>query len=76
MDSGALYDLTPEEQETSRRSNDPSLIMTANRKIHTTEDATEYVHEFDMFVEVQLLKESPAVLPQCKILRRNGHSYG
>ena len=27
MDSGALYDLTPEEQETTPRSNDPSVIV-------------------------------------------------
>ena len=36
--------------------------MTANGTTHTTEEATVYVCDLDMFVQVQVLKESPAVL--------------
>ena len=49
--------LTPEEQETIRKSKDPSVTMTANGTSHTTEEATTCVSDLDMFGEVQLLKE-------------------
>ena len=68
VDSGASLrmmsksDLTPQEQETNHRSKDPSIIKTANTLTHTTEEATENVSDLDMFVKVQWLKESPAVL--------------
>ena len=51
-------DLAPEEQETVGNSKDSS--------VHTTEEATIYVKDLDMFVEVQLLKESPVVLSMGK----------
>ena len=44
VDSGASLhmmsksDLTPEEQETIRKSKDPSVIMTGNGTTHTTEE--------------------------------------
>ena len=46
-------DLTPEEQETLRKSKGPSVIMTAHGTTHATEEATVYVNGSDMFVEVQ-----------------------
>ena len=60
-------DLTPEEQETVQQSKDPSVIMTANGTTHTTEKATVCVCDLGMFVQVQLLKESPAVLSLGKL---------
>ena len=48
-------DLTPAEQETIRTSKDPSVIMTATGTTHTTEEATVYVCDLDMFAQVQLL---------------------
>ena len=78
VDSGASLlvmsksDLTPEEQETIQRSEDPSVIMTANG--NTTEEATVYVCYLDMFVQVQFLKESPAVLSLGKLCRMKRHS--
>ena len=77
MDSGASHhimcnrDLTPEEQETTRQSKCPSVILTANGTSHTTEEATVYVFDLDMFVQVQLLKESPAVLSLGKLCEEN-----
>ena len=54
--------LTLEEPDTTGISKDPSVIMTANGTTHTTEEATEYVSDLDMFVQVQFLKDSPTVL--------------
>ena len=55
-------DLTPEEEETIRKSQEPCVIKTAIGTTHTTEGATVCVCALDMFVDAQLLKESPAVL--------------
>ena len=49
-------DLTPEEHRLIQKSKDPSVIMTANGTAHTTEEATEYVYNLDMIVQVQLLR--------------------
>ena len=68
VDSGASLhmmskrDLTPEELETIQMSKGPSVIMTANGTTHTTEEATLYVCDLDMSVQVQSFKESPAIL--------------
>ena len=48
--------MTPEEQETIRKSKDPSVIMTANGTTRATEEeATVYVFDLDMFVQIQKL---------------------
>ena len=57
MDSG-----TSEEQETIRKSKDLSVILTANGTSHTTEEASACEYDLDMFVQVQSLKGSLAVL--------------
>ena len=57
VDSG-----TSEEQETSRKSKDPSIILTASGTTHTTEEASAYEYDLDMCVQVQSLNESPAVI--------------
>ena len=63
----SISDLSPEEQETKRKSKDPSIIMTANGTTHTTEEVTVFVYDLDMSVQVQLLKESPTVLSLGKV---------
>ena len=55
-------DLTPEEKETIQKSKDPSVIMSADGTTRTTEEATIYVCDLDMFVQFHLVKEPPAVL--------------
>ena len=47
---------TPKEQETIQKSKDPSVIMTAHGTTHTTEEASVYLFDLDMFVQVQFLK--------------------
>ena len=55
-------DLTPEEEETIQKSKDPSVLVTATGTTHTTVEATENACDLGMFVQVQLLIESPVVL--------------
>ena len=38
--------------------------MTANGEVQTKEEAQVYVHDLGLFVTVQLLEETPAVLPR------------
>ena len=49
--------------------------MTANGTSHATEEATVYVCDLDMFVQVQALKESLAVLWLGKLCEANGYSF-
>ena len=51
-------ELTTEEQETIRKSKDPSVIKSANGTTHTTDEATENVCDLNMSALVQLLKEA------------------
>ena len=46
-------DLSPDEMDTSRRSRNPSTVMTANGDVQTNEEAQVYVHELDLFVTMQ-----------------------
>ena len=68
VDSGASMhmvskkDLHSAELETLRTSRSPTTVMTANGEVQTREGATVYVKEFDLFVTVILLEETPAVL--------------
>ena len=48
----------------------PTVVLTANGEVHTNEEAQVYVHDLNLFVTVQLLEETPAVLAQVKTLRR------
>ena len=51
------------------------MIVTANWTARTREDATVHVCDLDMCVEVQLLKEPPAVLTLGTLCEENGNSY-
>ena len=68
-------DLTQEEKDTIQKSKGAWLIMTANVTTHAFQEATEYVYDLDMFVWVQPLKESPAVLSLRKKCQEHGCSY-
>ena len=43
--------MTPEEQETIQKSNDPSVVMTVNGTTHTAEEAQLCVCGLDMCVQ-------------------------
>ena len=48
-------DLTREEEDTTRKSQEFCMIISANGSVATTEEATVYVRDLDMFVTVQSL---------------------
>ena len=77
VDSGALMqvlsnkDLSSEEVETLRRPRIPTSMLTANGEVQTNEEAQVFVHDIDIFVTVQVLDHTPAVLS----LGKHGYSY-
>ena len=62
-------DLSSEEIETLRSSRNPTVVVTANGEVQTNEEAQVYVHDLDLFVTVQILDDTPAVLSLGKTAR-------
>ena len=62
-------DWTAEEAETIRASRTLCKLMTADGTVDTFEEATVHIKDMDMFVTVQLLVDSPAVLIFGTIMR-------
>ena len=60
--------------ETLRRSRTPTVVVTANGEVQTNEEAQVYVHHLGLFVTVQLLEETPAVLSLGKRCEDHGSS--
>ena len=81
VDSGASMhmlskkDLSSDEMDTLRRSRNPTTVVTANGEVQTNEKAQVYVHDLDLFVTVQLLEETPAVLSLGELCPEHGCSY-
>ena len=75
VDSGASMhmlskkDLTSDDMDTLRRS------RTSNGKVQTNEEAQVYVYDLDLFLTVQLLDETQAVLSLGKLCSEHGRSY-
>ena len=75
VDSGASMhvvsetDLNSAELETMRTSRNPTTVMTANGEVRTNKEATVYVEQVELFVNVMLLPETPAVLSLGETLR-------
>ena len=53
-----------------RRSKTPTTVVTADGEVQTNDEAQEYVHDLDLFVTVQLLNDTPAVLSLGKLQQR------
>ena len=68
-------DLTSDELETLRRSRNPTVVVTANGKVQTNEEAQVYVHDLGLFVIVQLLEDTRAVLSLGKLCEDHRYSY-
>ena len=81
VDSGASMhmmskkDLSSDELDTLRRSRNPTVVLTAKSEVHTNEEAQEHVHDLNLFVTVQILKETLAVLLLGKLCEDHGYSY-
>ena len=59
-------DLSTAELETLQRSRNPSTVITANGEVRTNEEVTGYVRDLELFVMVQILEDTPAVLSSKK----------
>ena len=80
VDSGASMhmttakELSSEEMDTVKRFRTPT-VLTANGEVHTHEEAQVFVDGLNLFVTVQLLEETPAVLSQVKLCEDHGYFY-
>ena len=70
----AKKDLSSAETDTLRRSR-TTTVVTASGEVQTNEEAQVYVHDLDLFVTVQLLDDTLAVLSLGKLCEENGYSY-
>ena len=68
-------DLSSAEMDTLRRSKTPVTVVTANGEVQTTEEAQVFVHDFGLFVTLQLLEETPAVPSLGKLCKDHVYSY-
>ena len=80
VDSGASTHMFSEKDDSAeldimRTSRSPTTVMTANGEVQTREEATVNVKEFDLFVTVKLLEETPAVLTLGKLCEEHGYTY-
>ena len=80
VDSGASMQmlskkvLSSDEHETLRRSRTSTTVVTANGEVQTNEEAQLYVHDPDLFVAVQMLDDTPAVLSLGKLCEEHRFS--
>ena len=80
VDSGASMhtmskkELSSEEMDPVERSRTPAVVLTFNGEVHTHEEAQVSVHDLTLFVTVQLLVETPAVLSPGKLCEDHGYS--
>ena len=52
-----------------------TVVLAANGEVHTHEEAQAFVHDPNLFVTVQLLEETPAVLSLGKLWEDHGHAH-
>ena len=55
-------------------SRNPTTVVTANGEVHSREEAQVFVHDLNLFVTVQFLEETPAVLSLGKLCSARGYS--
>ena len=81
VDSGASMhmiskeDLSEAEMDTLTKSCSPTIVITADGEVQTQEEAIVYVKELDMFLTMEVLENTPAVLSFGKLCDENGYSY-
>ena len=79
VDSGASLhmlikkDLSSDEMETLRRSRNSTTVVTVNGEVQSNDEAQVYAYDVDLFVTVQLLDDTPAVLSLAKLCEE--HDY-
>ena len=81
VDSGASMhmlskrDLSSDEMDSLRRSRIPTTVVRATGEVQTNEEAQVYVHDLDLFVTVQIVGDTPAVLSPGKLRDEQGYTY-
>ena len=60
-------DLSSVELDTIKRSRNPIIVVTATGEVQINEEAQVYVHDLHIFVTVELLVDTPAVLSLGKL---------
>ena len=78
VDSGASMHmlskkvLSSDELDTLGRSRNSTVVVTANGKVPKNGEALENIHDLDLFVTVQILEETAAVLSLGKLCEEHG----
>ena len=57
------------------KSRNPITVLTQTGKVQINEKARVFVHDFDLFVTVRFLDETPAVLSLGMLCSKHGYSY-
>ena len=65
-------DLSSAEMDTLTKSCSPTIVITANGEVQTHEEAIVYVKEFEKFLTMKVLENTPAVLSLGKLCDENG----
>ena len=73
-DMATFFSLSSDEMETLRRSRNTTTVITANGEVQTNEEAQANVHVLELFVTVQILDDTPAVLSLDKLCEEHGYS--
>ena len=60
-------DLSNAEMDTLTTSRSPTIVITANGEVQTHEEAIVYVKELDIFMTINFLEDTPAVLSPGKL---------
>ena len=68
-------DLNSAEMDTLTKSCSPTIVITANGKVQTHEEATVYVKELNILLTMKVLEGTPAVLSLGKLCDEHGYSY-
>ena len=80
VDSGASMHMISkndlnDEMDTLTKSCSPTIVITANGEVQTHEEATVYFKEFEKFLTMKVLENTPAVLSLGKLCDEHGYSY-
>ena len=66
--------LSQDENETLRRSRNPTMVVTAHEEVQANVETQEDVHDLDLFVTAQILDDTPAVQTLGKLCEEHGNT--
>ena len=68
-------DSSSAELETLQKHRNPTTVIAPNGEVQTSGEAQVYVHDLELFVTVQILEDTPAVLSSGMLCEEQGFSY-